>query len=188
MRPCGHGTRTPSRRKACIGRSRSASLLHGGIGRRVWTLMRFRSFHSDEFRSPEFVHPIERRCSWLRLPTRDRIRRKPDGQAPAISKGRVILSPIRDQMALTGFVRTASTTTKSTLAAAIRDAGESLDITVGYPGIARSAWAISRSVARCTAQKAPKSLPAKFRFLKARKRAPSNLRRMSASAKIAIER
>jgi hypothetical protein len=22
--------------------------------------MRFRSFHSDEFRSPEFVHPIER--------------------------------------------------------------------------------------------------------------------------------
>ena len=45
-----------------------------------------------------------RRCSRLGIPTRDRIRRKPDGQAPAITKGRVIFAPIRDPMTLTGNV------------------------------------------------------------------------------------
>jgi hypothetical protein len=42
-----------------------------------------------------------RRCSRLRLPACHRVGRKPEGKVSAISKGRVILTPIGDLMTLT---------------------------------------------------------------------------------------
>src|ERR1019366_4869010 len=47
------------------------------------------------------------RCSRLGLPTRNRIRRKPDSQAPAITQGCIIFSPVRDPMTLAGNVTSA---------------------------------------------------------------------------------
>lgn len=48
-----------------------------------------------------------RRCSRLGLLTRNRIRRKPDCQASAITQGCIILSPVRDPVTLAGNVASA---------------------------------------------------------------------------------
>jgi hypothetical protein len=46
-------------RRPAIGRH-GVTLLNGGISTRVWTLPRLGSCRSNELRSPEFVHPVER--------------------------------------------------------------------------------------------------------------------------------